>query len=427
MAFSVTINAVDRSAYVIVSSLSIDDILTSQPNTARFDMFIPASAANSELPTAGQEVIITSNAGVEFAGVIIQQPRGLADKTGNRRVQVSCMDYQFHLTRRRPALAWVDTTAGQIARDLLATVTGYGLTNGSIEEGPVLKKWVSNYQTVADALEQLANAVGFDWYLGYDKKLNFFDATGSYSGTAWDLTETLSGSTYLATAPYDNDQYNEDLSQVRNITTLIGARTPSALVTQSQFGNGASRNWVINAGEVIPSSLTMTVNGAGVTVGEEGIVDPTTVAYIVNYKNRSVQATAGTGTVAAGIAINFIYRYMQQVILVSKNDASIALYGEIEHVINAPDVTDKNIGTQIIAADLNLYGTPSISFSYDTYRAGLTSGMKQRINLPRQNVGGLFGIRSVRKQLLAYAPNGTQLQAAGYVWRWSVTALKIGE
>lgn len=427
MPFTVTIGGVDRSDYVLVQTLSIDDILTSQPNRASFSMFIPASAPTSHLPKANQEVIVTSNTGVEFAGVVITQPRGLADKTGARIVQVTSQDYQFHLTRRRPALVWDNTTAGQIALDLLATITGYGFTAGSIEQGPTLKKWTVNYITVADALEQLCNAVGFDWYVGYDKKLNFFDSTGSYAGTAWTLEEVLTNNVYVASAPYDNDQFAEDLSQVRNITTLIGARTPSALSTQTAYGNGSSRNFVLNLGAVTASSLTMNVGGAGVTVGEEGVIDPSVVQYLVNYKNRSVQATAGTATIGSGVLITFTYRYEQQIIQISRNAASIASYGEIEHVINAPQVTDRTIAQQIISADLALYGQPAVSFSYDTYRSGLVSGMKQRVTLPRQDISGLFGIRSIRKQLVNYAPNGTTMQPAGYVWKWSVNLEKLGD
>ena len=209
--------------------------------------------------------------------------------------------------------------------------------------------------------------------------------------------------------------------------TVKGARTSSPLATQKIVADGQRRTFIADLGELIAGSLTMNIGAVPQLVGEEGKTDVNTVDWLVNYKNRSVQASkAATLTPAAGAVITFEYYYDTQLIVNARDEPSIAVFGVWEHVIVAPEITDRSIANRIAKADLNAYGTPGIGVRYTTSKPGLKAGTKQRITVPRLGVTGLYLIRSNTMQVQTYAPNGTAHQGSGYFRTWSIEAERIG-
>lgn len=423
-AWSITINGVSRTLRIEWPSVTVQQILTSQVDTMTFTMRLP-EGAYAECPTAGQAITFLDGTDKLFAGIVTTNPRSFVGNTGELMVQVTAQDFQAQLTRKLAAVAYDNRTAGYIAQDLLSQMPGsFGFTIGTVQAGPVLQKWTVNYQNINDALETLAKAVGFDWYIDYDKRLFFYDSSAAMGNAPWDLTEGAAAP-YLSSAPYSDLQYQEDVTQVRNVVTVRGARTQSVLSTQREVGNGQSRNFVMNLGEVIRSSLTMNIGGVGQSVGEEGIIDPSLVSWLVNYKNRSIQATAGTPTPTSGAIIEFIYRYETQIIVTARNEPSIAIFGEWDHVIVNPEITDRTIAIQVAQADLRAFGTPAITASYTTSRPGLRSGLVQVLNIPRFGINARFVIRAVTMRPRAYTPGATLHQAAGYFKQYAVELERV--
>lgn len=421
----VTINGVDRSIRVEFLTLQIQQILTSQIDTLTFAMRLPETAL-AERPIVGQVITVTEGAETLFGGIVVQNPRSFNRSTGETIVQVSAQDYQAQMTRKRVAQSFVNQTAGAIATALLAAMPGsYGFTAGTIEAGQTLQRWDVNYETVADALERLAKAVGFEWYVDYTKALYFYAAGSGSQAAPWNLTEDAT-TPYLSSATYSDLNPGEDFTQLRNVITVRGAKTYSAIATQKEVSNGLQPNFVLNLGIVAPGSLTMTIAGVGQSIGEEGKIDPTLVQWLVNYQNRSVQATPGTTIPASGIVIIFQYRYETQIIVTAKSDSSIAVYGEIEHVIVNLEIKDRVIATQVAKADLAYYGNPAETLKYTTTRKGLRAGMSQTVIIPRAGVSGSYLIRAVTISFQSWLTQNTQHQTVGeYFKRYAIDMERI--
>jgi hypothetical protein len=426
LALQLQIAGVDRTSRVLFPSLQATQNLTSQVDTLALQLRLPGGAS-SEIPSANQEIQLLDGADKLFAGKIVSPPRALIANTSEVLVSVMAQDYQFDLTRRLAVEAYQNQTAGAIIRDLISKyASAYGITAGTIEDGPVLEAYPINYEPLADAIERLAKLVGFDWYVDYGKALHFYSPTGSASVAPWDLTEDAT-SPYLASAPYDSFAFNEDITQLRNIVTVRGAETASDIVTQKITATGVERNFILNLGQVVKGTLTMTIDGVAQTVGEEGKVDASTVDWLVNYKNRSVQATSGTTTPANGVVIEFQYRYLTQIVVQARDAPSITDFGEFEHVVVNPEITSRALAVQVAKAELRHFGQPAATASYRTTRPGLRAGMRQRITIPRLSVDGLFLLRSVTLSTPARLAQATDFQGVGYFRRWSVQAQRIGD
>lgn len=421
----VNIAGENRASRVEFGTMQIVQILTSQVDTLSFSMRLPETAL-AERPIIGQAIEVLEGTEVLFGGVIVQTPRNFDRSTGETIVSVSAQDYQVQMTRKRVAQSFVNQSAGAIATALLNVLpVSFGFSVGLIETGQILQRWDINYETVADAFERLAKTIGFEWYVAYDKKLYFFAAGSSNTNAPWNLTETATAP-YTSSAAYNELMPSEDFTQLRNIVTVRGAKTNSVLVPQNEFGNGASRNFILNLGVVTAGSLTMTIGGVGQSIGEEGKIDPTLVSWLVNYQNRSVQATAGTPTPAANVAIVFQYRYETQIIVTARNASSIAAYGEIEHVIVNPEIKERVIATQVAKADLEYYGNPAETLRYKTTRKGLRAGMTQTVTIPRAGVNGDYLIKAVSISFFAWLTQTTAHQPIGeYYKNYSIDMERI--
>ena len=95
MAYSLTVNGVDRSGDINPTTVRVEDKLNSEMNTAFFEM----TCILANKPLACQEVILYDDAAKEFAGVVIKAPeRELLDEL-NLHYGVECYDHQHSFDR----------------------------------------------------------------------------------------------------------------------------------------------------------------------------------------------------------------------------------------------------------------------------------------------------------------------------------------
>ncbi|AFZ66979.1 hypothetical protein [Deinococcus peraridilitoris] len=425
MALFIEINGVDRAAQVEWASVVVAYNLTSQVDTFNFTMRLAASQLPL-IPSPPQTVVFREDTEVIFAGVIVQAPRQNVGNTGEVIVPVTAHDNQTLLTRKQIAATYENVTAGAIVRDIVAQV-GNGFTTNGVQDGPVMKKYAINYRNAADAIEDIARLAGFDWFVSSTSTSRdvVFRAPGE-APEAWALTEEAS-TPFAASAPYSDLLYTEDVLQVRNVVTVKGARMDSDLVTQDVKADGVQRSFALTLGEVTEGSFIMKINGVGQLVGEEGVADVGTVDWLVNYKNRVVLAAkAGTPTPAAGATVSLVYRYFTQIITRARDEASIARFGEWEHTVTDEQITSRPVANAVAKAQLVYFAAPAMTIQYKTTRPGLTSGLRQRVNVPRLGVSSTFLLQNVELRLRGFTHSTTLMQGASvYLREWFVTGSKV--
>lgn len=421
---TLTIAGVDRSSQVLWQTLQRTAVLTSQVDTLQFSMRF-TDAQLSSIPRPTQEVVLSIAGVKEFGGVIVNAPRAfLGDsRTGEIEVQVTAQDYQTLLGRRLAARSYQNQSAGSIVTDLVGIIGGFNTAN--VQAGPMVTDWRVNYQTVADAIEALATATGYEWWIDYNKNVYFQQPTAPTA--PWNLTEAATPP-YMATASYSNLVYIDDVSQVRNLVYVKGATVQSNIVTQRETGDGVTRAWGLTLGQkVVRGTLTMTVGGVAQTVGEKNQIDPSTVQWLVDYENRVVEATSGTATPGSGVSIVFQYRYESTILINARDNESINTYGIWEHILVNEDIKSRETAIQVAKAELASSAWPDIGLQYSTTRPGLAVGQVQTVDIPRLGISGDFLIREVRLRTPSYLSGNTGYQSNEYYRVWDISAQRLGK
>lgn len=421
---TLTIAGVDRSSQVLWQTLERTAVLTSQVDTLQFTLRL-TDAQLSSIPKPTQEVILDIAGTREFGGIIVNAPRAfLGDsRTGEIEVQVTAQDYQTLLNRRLATRTYQNQSAGFIVTDLAGIVGGFNVSN--VQAGPTVADWRVNYQPVGDAIEDLAKTVGYEWWIDYYKNIYFQQPTNP--SAPWNLIED-SSSPYLASAPYANLTYIDDVSQIRNLVYVKGATAQSNIVQQRETGDGITRIFGLTLGQkIVKGSLTMTVGGVAQAVGEKNQVDPNLVAWLVDYENRVVEATSGTPTPGSGTSIVFQYRYESTILINARDNESINVYGIWEHIVVNEDIKDRNVAIQVAKAQLIDQAWPEIGLTYSTSRPGLAVGQVQTVNIPRLGISGDFLIREIRLRTPSYLGGNTGYQSNDYYRVWNISAQRLGK
>lgn len=182
----VSINGIDYAAgrassdlAVLVESLTIQDIIDQQPNTAQF-------TARGFTPPSGGRVIVSIGARM-FAGTIIgRDDTYLADKPANRVSHVRCIDDTWQLNKRKVVKRYRAQSASAIALDLIA---GTGFSGANIQASlPNIDEITFTNEDRTECLTRLAKRIGAYWFLDYDGVLHFFITEVDSNPT--DLTAT---------------------------------------------------------------------------------------------------------------------------------------------------------------------------------------------------------------------------------------------
>ena len=161
---------------VLVSGLSVRDILDETPNTCQLTVMDTAA------PPPGAELVITLgsvNSGTRvFAGKILSEQQGyLAQKPANVYHQLNGIDYTWLLGQHLVIRQYTNQTVGFIATDLI-TSFAEGITAHHIaaDAGAILIDAISfTNVALADALTQLCSRAGAYWYLDYFRDLHLFE------------------------------------------------------------------------------------------------------------------------------------------------------------------------------------------------------------------------------------------------------------
>ena len=420
---TLTIAGVDRSDQVLWQTLERVSVLSSQVDTLQFSMRL-TDAQLSSIPKPTQEVILEIAGVREFGGIIVNAPREfLGDsRTGEIVVQITAQDYQTLLNRRLATRTYQNQNAGAIVSDLVGIVGGFNLAN--VQSGPLVADWRVNYQPLGDAIEDLAKTVGYEWWIDYYKNVYFRQPANP--NAPWDLIED-SSPPYVASAPYGNLTYIDDVSQIRNLVYVKGATVQSNLVQQRVTGDGITRVFGLTLGQrIVRGSLTMSIDGVAQTVGEKNQIDPGLVSWLVDYENRVVEATSGTPTPANGASIVFQYRYESTILINARDNESINTYGIWESIVVNEDIKDRSVAIQVAKAALNDQAWPEIGLTYTTTRPGLAVGQVQRVNIPRLGISGDFLIREVRLRIPSYLSGNTGFQSNDYYRVWTISAQRLG-
>ena len=383
--FEVLINSVDRTEEVVKGSLIIDDVLTSQTDSARFRV-----KAKTYNPSIGDEVIINFDGTREFGGRITGITR--SDRVF-RMIDVDCTDWAVDLDRKKVAKVYFNATAKDIIEDIIDTINaelGFSFTYTKVSGATtVFSKVAFNYLEASKCIEQLADSLNYQWYIDAHKDLHFFAkgdeiAPFSITDTSTDvIRETL----------YIDDSFSE----LRNRIIIRGGEFEGATREESYITDGSQMTF--NLAHKYAQLPTVELEGTPLDVGVENLdndkLEAGTIDAVWDFNQKYIRfKLAPTIDEELTIEGNPLF----PLIVVAESPESIAEYGLKEHTIVDKSIKSTNFAIDRGISDLEAYKDGVQSGEFETYTHGLRSGQLISVNSDKIAINDSFLIRSVRME-----------------------------
>lgn len=274
--------------------------------------------------------------------------------------------------------------AGSIVRDLV-WISDYSGTITVSNVGSVVAV-LQNYRVrnnnLFDAIKGVADIVGYDFWVDYNKDLHFQPANATSTGFTFDNTNVLDAS------------FEKNTNQMFNKIRVYGDKT---FVGQKETftADGAGSVFTVLYG---PNSPTVQVSG---TVKQGGVLNQNTflqtgLQYLVDFDNKKIVFISGTsvGVNTPGSLVQVIVEYGRSVPIVkeARDDLSIATNGEREQVITNTEIKDPNQAIAIAKAQLLISKNPAVDGNIKIFSStisGVQPGQTAVVMLPNDNVSGL--------------------------------------
>ena len=316
------IGRVDDNIYVEVGgteianredgSLSIRNAIQERSTCSFTVVDSPGTASYSK----GQPVEVLQHTHPLFGGIIQSVKRTKLFNSTTVHHQLTCVGYEALAGKRLAAASYTGQTAEHIVRDLLSSyLNDEGIYGGVIETGPTLTEALLNYAPIDRAMTRLAERSGFIWGVDSLRRLYFHLATSTPAPWAVDtsMMTKLSMSSTQQAPKYRNRQY------------VRAGRDVTAPQVETLAGDGA--NVAFTVGYPIAQVPTVTVAGAGQTVGIKGL-DPAGAFQCYWSKSDPVIVFTAAPALAAAVVITYVGEF--NILVVAENIPEILDRKDIE-------------------------------------------------------------------------------------------------
>jgi len=401
----VLIGGTDRTGAVDLRALNLSDVL-GERSTLRF----PVSDVDGTLPIVrGQEVAIYLHGKRVFGGTIdrIQRRRPGAAKL-HRIYDVECVDWHQLADRHLVAESYLDQNAGAIVRDIVdSLLSGEGVTYdaASVQDGPTVRKAVFNYVAASQAIEELAELVGFIWWIDADRKLYFVERATHDAPWVLDSDDLV-----------NNLVVDEPREGYRNRQYIRAGQDTTDPRTETFVGDGATKTFTLKF--PVATQPTVKVNSVEQTVGIWG-VHTSGYDFYWNKGDPNIKQDDTAAALTASDTLEITYQGLFPIIVVAEDPLAISERqaveggsGIYESIDDQPNLDDREAALDVAQGALRKYARLNQIISFDTHHAGLRPGQILQVNLPTRGLEGEYLAQEVVLSRLG-----------GDYWRYDVQAV----
>lgn len=385
MAITIKINSIDRTANIDARSLSIVDELGSA-NTASFE-FICNDV--SDAPVTGQDILIEEGSNKLFAGRVLSKDETFYPPN-QLKYRVECIDYSRDLNKKLVVESYLDELSGNIIKDIIDKYTS-GITYTNVADGLTITRIAFDYITVAEAIQQIADASGYYWYVDYDKDLHFFAKTDKPASFQLDDDQDY----------YKELIINTDISQLRNRVYVKSSKYETSDFTEKFIADGVVEEWEITYEPNPLPQPTAKLNDVAKTVGWDGVDNPAEYDFMLNATTKIL--TPGTSTtISADDEIIISYGADEPIMIKWDDEESIEAVkaieggdGIFEHCIVNNNIDSKDWAIDVAKADLLENANPVIQGTFITNQSDVRSGQIITLDSVKRGITEDFLIQQV--------------------------------
>jgi len=293
-------------------------------------------------------------------------------------------DLSYFLDSKLVNVAYTGDTAHDIILDIVENFAGEGFTTDHIEDdaSDTIDSITFDNVAVSDAIQQIADLFGKDWYVDVDQDIHFFS---KFSEVApFSITDTN------GKADFESIKITKDFTQIRNsILVEAGNELSTAEEYDTFVGDGSQNNFALSRQY---SDIAITLNGTPLSVGIANIdtFASKDVLYDFNlraiYFNPASPPDDGDIIVAGG-------KYYFPINVRFREGTSIALYGERQFLIQDQSIASRADAISRAKAEVLAYARSANEGGFDTYESGLMAGQKITINSALRGINESFVIQ----------------------------------
>jgi len=338
----------------------------------------------------GREVVIEDSGTRVFGGVIVRR----TDKSpavGIIDYEVECTDYTRILDQQLVAETYEDMTVNQIIADIVANWLPSGFTTTNVDCSLSVDYIQFKYEPVSECLKQLAEIVGYDWYVSYTKDIYFKSPIATNAPI--DITDT--------SGTYDNQSLvvRRDNSQMRNSIIVRGGEYEGTKFTASVRADGKQSSFNL---PYKFNEFAATLTGKPLSIGIDYIGDPDAYDAMYNFGEKVLRFKEDDKP-SQNATLSFSGKPLLPVIISVQDSVAIAATlsaegqgdGVYEYV-----VLDKSINSQVAAreraaAEIRTYGETLSEGEFETESSGLKAGQRILIDSDLRNINEYFIINRV--------------------------------
>jgi len=291
---------------------------------------------------------------------------------------MTAMDWGYALDAYVVKANYANADPHDIAVNLMETFAPEGMfTTNHVQVGNFNVSTIQfNYQQLSKALQALATQIGWDWYIDPNKDLHFYFAEGNAASSSEITPAPIVIDDTTGDIEWATLDVQIDITNMKNAVYVVGGTyqkdfvvDPNPNATPPQYDpidvyqtDGVTVVYPLSY-SYDESTMTITLDGVGQSIGTAQVTDPTTVEVLYDDSGRFIQFTttpsSGQTIVVQGEANVPILAYVT-------DQASIATYGIREDAINDTKILSVQQAQERAQADIDMFGDPVYTVKFNT-------------------------------------------------------------
>lgn len=375
MALILKINGTDRSASIDWTSLAWTSVLSKEVDRLEFNI---KKITGKTVPAVGDSIELLEGASKLFGGIVVERNEKII---GGLLIgyEIRCKDWSATMDSKLVVKSYSNRTADDIiknATDGLITYMPAGFTTTNVQTPPFSTKSIKfNYEQVSRCLTQLADQIGWDWYVDPDKDIHFFaEETAAAPFNLDDTTGNFEWATF---------EVNQNIVNLKNYIFVRGAEYKKAIAegsaVDSYLGDGTKKTF-----QLAYRYDTITVKKGGVvqTIGTDQQTDPATVDLLYNFNEKFIKFTTAPTN---GATVVIYGDALIPIIAAVRDQISIATYGERQHAVIDKAITSVEEAQSRAKTELKKYSATVFEGRFKTTKTGLRVGQSITVQSTYRN------------------------------------------
>lgn len=376
------INNIDRSNSIDWQSLTWDSVLTKEVDRLEF---LIKKTASKTIPALNDTIELLEDGVKIFGGSLVERNEVIL---GGRLIGYECRakDWSHKLDGKLVTKNYSGQNAKAIVLDIISSFTS-GFTTENVKGDTITVGSIKfNYEQVSRALTQLADQIGWDWYVGANKDIHFFDE--ETNTTPFNLDDN-SGN-----FEWNSLEINQTVLNLKNHVFVRGGEYKKAISeadsVDSYLGDGTKKTFHL---AYRYDNITVKKNGAVQTIGTDQQTDPATVDLLYNFNEKFIKFN--TAPASGGTIVIFGDAFIP-IIASVRDQLSIGTYGEFQHAIVDKSITSVNEAQSRAKAELKKFAESVFEAQFKTTKAGLRTGQKITLNSAIRSINKTFKINRIK-------------------------------